>query len=273
MLRPSNRFDRDHLTWATNAPLIWGAEDGDDAGEGGGEDSGDEGGKGDSGKEGDERDKILTQTREEMSKLKRKLESKTEEAKRVHTKYEDLLKKLGSDDEIAEFTKWKANAAKAEEERARREGEFDKLLAARDKRIAELENELKGERTDRSNERIVNALVSSSSKAKVNDPEFVAGYYRDAFEVRDGKVVHKSEVGENGQMTVDEFLTSLRANDAKAWLFQPNAKDGTGAAPGGTRDTDQGSRIVIHYRRGQVASPDDQARYDKAVKDDRPGHA
>ena len=235
------------------------AKAGDDPGHGEEQDAGAKAG-------GEGGEDVLARTRQELAQTRRQLESRVNEAQRHQKKYQQLLEEVGGEKELQAFREHKATAAKAEQERLRKEGEFDKILAQKDNRIAELERELGSERSDRQRERVESAIVRAAGKLEAVDPEQVRRLYSSEFEVKDGKVVHKSEIDKNGNPYTPEAFLDLQRSGGGSNLFRSGLNGGSGSGPGKSRERgEQNAPVRIKIVGNQVPKEEQQA-YEEAKK-------
>ena len=222
---------------------------------------------------GDDLKATVGKLREELAEAKKSAANRAEEAKRMHAKAESLLTELGGEKDREEFKEWRANREKAEQERLRKEGEFEKLMAGKDEALTKVQRELEQERQGRFMDRVDREVGDAAMKLGAVNPEQVRRLYRSDFQTdSEGRLVHKSAMnGDTGQpMTVMEFLEHERSGDAGN-LFASTLKSGSGQGPGGAGEGGSGSAkpVSIRIRGGRVVE-EDQKRYEEAREKNLP---
>lgn len=207
--------------------------------------------------------------RERVAGLERTVQNRTDEAKRVHKKYEAIVNEIGGEEQLEAFREFQKNQAKLEEERARKEGEFDKTIAKKDGRIRELEQELESERTKAKRYRIARKLMDASVNEekgiRAHNPDQIVRLYGDDFdEDDDGNIHHRSEFNQDGKlMSPEEFLAAQMAGSG-ANLFRSQMKSGSGVAGGESTAPREGIVRIRRTRDGGIL-PGDQKLHDELV--------
>jgi len=178
----------------------------------------------------------------DVSGLKQNADSLLNEKKQVQQKYEDLSKALGglSPEQIA---KYREEMARAEDEHARKAGDFDKLLEKRvgetkaeyEKRIAELEPYRK-KYFDREEEI---AIRSAAAKAGVPAEDLdhvvlLTQGRRVRYDEKSGKTVVLDRDGDVTGLTVEKFFAeTFKAEAPKFYGPQGGSGGGAGGSTGG----------------------------------------
>jgi hypothetical protein len=202
--------------------------------------------------------------RKEVAALRKREKETAARAKKANERLERMMAEMGGGEEVEQFREWKKNREQEEEDRKRREGEFDALEKTLRGKVETLESTLATERSEREREDVTRELLTSSIKLKALDARQIDRIYGPDFHKKDGKVVHKTAFNEDGDpMSPSEFLEQQKAGPGSN-LFETNRRGGSGAGAGESGDS--GAAVQVRMVNGQL-SPEQQAIYDAAKKD------
>lgn len=216
----------------------------------------------------EEATKLLQEARESEATLRRTVLNREEEAKRVHAKYERALAEFGDEKAREEFTHWRENRQKEEEERLRKEGQLEKINATLEQRVKEQEAETQRLKGEMFRAEIHRELAREANRLEAVNIQQVLKFFGDPTDwVRNdkGDLVHKTATAEStgAPLTPRTLLERERAGD-NANLFRSALKSGSGAAAGGTGSNGSNAATTIRFFRGRVV-PEDQAKYEAAT--------
>lgn len=181
-------------------------------------------------------DALPKEAKAELEQLRRSLKNRTEEAQRHAKKLEHFE---GIDPE--KYREYEEAQRKAEEDRLRKEGEFDKMLDT--ERANTRKEKERADQIQRSwdEESIRRELLAEAVGLEATDDATrplseggmsqIERLFLQDFEKVDGKNVHKTLRGEDGRMSVREFLESQKEGPA-ANLFAAGLKPGSGSEGG-----------------------------------------
>jgi len=211
---------------------------------------------------------MLSQTRTDLAQARRLVTNREDEAKRVYVKYETALKEIGDEQSLDEFRNWKKDKQKAEEDRLRKEGELEKIIAARDKKLAESEGTIHSLRLDLFRSRIDRELGDAASRLDAVSLQQVSrlfGEPGDWIINEKGDLVHKTRTHPDSGVAFSPLaLLEHEKSGANANLFRAALQSGSGSAAGGSGGgANGGAKVTIRMVQGRVV-PEDQRKYEAA---------
>lgn len=213
----------------------------------------------------------LEEMQKELARLRLSNKNKDAEAKRH---YEEKMKVLQDFEgvDLDEMKLWREEKEKADRERMRREGEFEKLEAKLREELRKEKEALAAERRERENDFIEREILQAAGKHGAINPKHVLRIYRDEFQIKqteDGKrvVVHRSEIDDDGALHSPESFLAEEKTGSGEHLFASSRKQGSGAGGGGAPESS--GPVIIKVIDGQI-SREDQVRYEEAKKAGRP---
>jgi len=214
----------------------------------------------------EELETMLQASRQDLATARRTVENRESEAKRVHVKYETALKEIGDEQALDEFRTWKKDRAKQEDERLKKEGDLEKLLAARDKKLGDAEARIQGLQLDLFRGRIDRELGEASSRLDAVSMGQVTRLFGDPTEwaINDkGDLVHKTRTHpETGAALTALTLLESEKSGANANLFRAALQSGSGSAGGSGGGAGNGAKVLIRMIQGRVL-PEDQLKYNQ----------